>query len=107
MFKYSPINSYALRNLQKNQIYFNNPLNFNDPFDTFHPAKINELSNEKFVEQFCNSSKRNFNKKALLEILNKSISKKISIIFAMNTSITFLTLRVKTQMNFLKTKKIF
>ncbi|WP_411767446.1 DUF2971 domain-containing protein [Winogradskyella sp. A3E31] len=75
MFKYSPINSYALRNLQKNQIYFNNPLNFNDPFDTFHPAKINELSNEKFVEQFCNSSKRNFDKTALLGIINKSISK--------------------------------
>lgn len=76
MFKYSPINSYALRNLQKNQLFFNNPLNFNDPFDTFHPAKIKELSNEKFVEQFCNSSKRNFEKTALLGILNKNISKK-------------------------------
>nr|WP_315151947.1 DUF2971 domain-containing protein [uncultured Flavobacterium sp.] len=75
MFKYSPINSYALRNLQKNQIFFNNPLNFNDPFDTFHPAKIKELSNEKFVEKFCNSSKRKFNKRDLLGILNKSISK--------------------------------
>ena len=76
MFKYSPINSYALRNLQKNQLYFNNPLNFNDPFDTFHPAEIREMSNEKFVEQFCKSSKRNFEKKKLLGILNKSISKK-------------------------------
>lgn len=75
MFKYSPINSYALRNLQKNQIFFNNPLNFNDPFDTFHPAKISEMSDEKFVEQFCNSSKRKFDKRALLGILNKSISK--------------------------------
>lgn len=75
MFKYSPINSYALRNLQNNQIFFNNPLNFNDPFDTFHPAKISELSNEKFIEQFCNSSKRKFNKRHLLGILNKNISK--------------------------------
>lgn len=75
MFKYSPINSYALRNLQKNQIFFNNPLNFNDPFDTFHPAKIKEISNEKFVELYCNSIKRKFDKKALLGILNKSISK--------------------------------
>lgn len=76
MFKYSPINSYALINLQRNQLYFNNPLNFNDPFDTFHPAKISEMSNEKFVEQFCNSSKRNFEKTTLLGILDKSISKK-------------------------------
>ena len=76
MFKYSPINSYALRNLQKNQLYFNSPLNFNDPFDTFHPAEIREMSNEKFVEQFCKSSKRNFEKTKLLGILNKSISKK-------------------------------
>jgi hypothetical protein len=75
MFKYSPINSYALRNLQKNQIYFNSPLNFNDPFDTFQPFQLTEISNEKFVEQFSKSSKRNFDKKTLLGILNKNISK--------------------------------
>jgi hypothetical protein len=33
------------------------------------------MSNEKFVEQFCKSSKRNFEKTTLLGILNKSISK--------------------------------
>lgn len=75
MFKYSPINSYALRNLQKNQIFFNSPLNFNDPFDTFHPAKIKQISNEKFVEIYCKSIKREFDQKALLAILDKSISK--------------------------------
>lgn len=75
MFKYSSINSYSLRNLQKNQIYFNNPLNFNDPFDTFHPALITGTSNEKFVEIFSKTSKRDFDKKSLLGILNKTISK--------------------------------
>ena len=75
MFKYSPINSYALRNLQQNQIFFNNPLNFNDPFDTFHPAEVQEISDEKFVDLFCSYTKRKFEKKALLGILNKSISK--------------------------------
>ena len=75
MFKYSSINSYSLRNLQKNQIYFNNPLNFNDPFDTFQPAEITEISNEKFVKIFSKISKRNFDKKSLLGILNKTISK--------------------------------
>ncbi|WP_321279179.1 DUF2971 domain-containing protein [Marinifilum fragile] len=75
MFKYSPINSYSLRNLQKNQIFFNNPLNFNDPFDTFHPAKIKGLSDQKFVDLYCDYSKREFDKKALLGIINKNISK--------------------------------
>lgn len=75
MFKYSPINSYSLRNLHNSQIYFNNPLNFNDPFDTFHQYVLTKLSNEKFVDFFCKSSKRNFNKKHLLEIINKNISK--------------------------------
>lgn len=76
MFKYSSINSIALRNLQKNQIFFNNPLKFNDPFDTFHPAKITEISNEKFVELYCKSTNRKFDKKVLLGILEKNISKK-------------------------------
>jgi hypothetical protein len=75
MFKYSSINSYSLRNLQKNQIYFNNPLNFNDPFDTFQPAIMSEISNEKFVEIFNKTSKRKFDTKSLLAILNKTISK--------------------------------
>ncbi len=75
MFKYTSINSYSLRNLQNGQIYFNNPLNFNDPFDTFHPAKITEISNSKFVELYCKSSKRKFNKKHLIGILDKTISK--------------------------------
>ena len=64
-----------MRNLQNGQIYFNNPLNFNDPFDTFHPATITEISNTKFVELYCKSSKRKFDKKHLLGILDKTISK--------------------------------
>ncbi len=75
MFKYSSIDSYSLRNLQKDQIYFNNPLNFNDPFDTFHPAEMTDLSNEKFVDIFSKTSKRKFDKNGLIEILNKTISK--------------------------------
>jgi hypothetical protein len=75
MFKYTPINSYSLRNLHDSQIYFNNPLNFNDPFDTFHQYEVTKLSNAKFVELFCKSNKRDFNERHLLEILDKSISK--------------------------------
>lgn len=76
MFKYSPINSYALQNLQRSQIYFNNPLDFNDPFDTFHPATVDELSNEVFASLFCRYyKKRNFTKEIILSILDRSISK--------------------------------
>lgn len=112
MFKYSPINSYSLRNLQKNQIFFNNPLNFNDPFDTFHPAKIKEISNEKFVELYCNFSKRKFDKRDLLGILNRSISKQefysfcnehIDYIFEFNESNEIKIF--KTKRNFLEELK--
>lgn len=77
MFKYSPINSYSLQNLQSSQIYFNNPLDFNDPFDTFHPATVDELSNEVFATLFCKFyKKRKFTKKNILKILDGTISNK-------------------------------
>jgi hypothetical protein len=76
MFKFTPINAFSLRNLQNSQIYFNSPLNFNDPFDTFHPAEVTKISTSKFVELFGKSSKRNYNEKHLIEILDKTISKK-------------------------------
>lgn len=75
MFKYSPINTYSIRNLQRNQIYFNNPLNFNDPFDTFHPAEIKDLSDKKLIELYCRFKNSPFNEKALEKILNKEVSK--------------------------------
>lgn len=76
MFKFSPINTYSLRNLQKHQIFFNNPLRFNDPFDTFHPATLTEITNEKFVDLYCQTSKRKFEKRKLQGILENNISKK-------------------------------
>lgn len=81
MFKYSSINSYSLQNLFKSQIYFNNPLNFNDPFDTFHPATIGELSNEKFAALICEFYDGKFEEKIILEIINKTISKEDFIKF--------------------------
>ena len=75
MFKYTPINLYSLRNLQNNQIYFNSPLNFNDPFDTFQPAKLTKLSSSKLVDLYCKSNNQKFNKKHLLGILDKTIPK--------------------------------
>ena len=33
-FKYQPIDDYLIENLKHNQIYFNNPSKYNDPFDS-------------------------------------------------------------------------
>lgn len=75
MYKYAPINSYTLRNLQNRQIFFNSPENFNDPFDTFHHTEVSEISKEVFAELYCNSINREIEKATLLSILNKSIAK--------------------------------
>ena len=75
MYKYSPINSYSLQNLFKSQIYFNNPLNFNDPFDTFHPATIGNLTNNMFVSLLSKFYNNKFDKKIVLDILKRKVTK--------------------------------
>jgi hypothetical protein len=75
MYKYSPINSYSLQNLFKSQIYFNNPLNFNDPFDTFHPATIGNLTDDMFVSLLSKFYNNKFDKKNVLDILKRRITK--------------------------------
>jgi len=77
MYKYSPINSYSLQNLFKSQIYFNNPLNFNDPFDTFHPATIGNLTNEMFVSLLSKFYNDKFDKKVVLDILKRKVTKQV------------------------------
>jgi|WetSurMetagenome_2_1015567.scaffolds.fasta_scaffold194288_2 hypothetical protein len=34
LYKFQPIDKYLIENLQKHQLYFNDPKTFNDPFDT-------------------------------------------------------------------------
>ncbi|MCD6178807.1 MAG: hypothetical protein J7K39_02780, partial [Bacteroidales bacterium] len=107
MFKYSPINSYSLRNLQKNQIFFNNPINFNDPFDTFHPAEFKEISNELFVKFYSRFSKRKFDENVLLEILQKSISKRDFINFCNDHIEYFIDFNREKENEILKSKSNF
>lgn len=39
IYKYEPYNTYSLRNLKNAQIYFNRPIDFNDPFEcSFYSA---------------------------------------------------------------------
>ena len=76
MYKFSPIDKYALINLIKNQIFFNNSSNLNDPFDFCHDIKTDLISNEKFAEYYKKTLNREFDETTLLEILNNTISKK-------------------------------
>lgn len=106
MFKYSPINSYSLQNIQRSQIYFNNPLDFNDPFDTFHPATVGHLSNEVFATLFCKFyKKRNFDKNTILRILNRNISKNEFQIFCKNHIDYFFNFDEKNENFAFKSKK--
>lgn len=52
IYKYQAFTQYSLRNVKNNQIFFNNPLNFNDPFDTFQEVKIKDLSCKAMKDTF-------------------------------------------------------
>ncbi|MGR3809769.1 DUF2971 domain-containing protein [Jiulongibacter sp. NS-SX5] len=46
IYQYQSFNEYSLQNLKNSEIYFNSPLNFNDPYDCLHTVKYDELSIE-------------------------------------------------------------
>lgn len=46
LYKYQPVSSYALKNLKNNHLFFNDPSNFNDPYDTNHEIDIKPLTKE-------------------------------------------------------------
>lgn len=43
-------NGYNLQNLRNNQIYLNNPQNFNDPFDCFFTANFNDYIRDELLK---------------------------------------------------------
>lgn len=60
LFKYTPINKLTIENLINNQLYFNNPASFNDPFDCsifeykfsdkLILSRINQLENTEITD---------------------------------------------------------
>lgn len=46
LYKYQSYSIYSLENLQENKLYFNDPRNFNDPFDCVHPLESSEVELE-------------------------------------------------------------
>lgn len=58
------INGYNLQNLKNNQIYLNNPQNFNDPFDCFFTANFNDYIRDELLkskEKLISELDDNFN----------------------------------------------
>lgn len=50
LFKYQSYSTYSLANLEEGVIFFNEPKNFNDPFDCVHPILPKELKLEYAFE---------------------------------------------------------
>jgi len=63
IYKFSPINSFAIRNLVNYQIWCSSPTSFNDPFDCMFNGKTYINENQIKVD--------NGNKKVLAEMINK------------------------------------
>jgi hypothetical protein len=57
IYKYQPVNQYSLRNLKNNHIFFNNPNDFNDPFDTFQEVKLKAISKTWLKDYLLQNSK--------------------------------------------------
>lgn len=49
LYKYQTFNTYSLQNLKNNTIYFNDPKQFNDPYDTSQPIEILELKKDTLI----------------------------------------------------------
>lgn len=80
LFKYQKFNSYSLLNLKNSELYFNKPIDFNDPFDCavceqkkLSSSDINKL--DKIFKKENPKYKKAEIKEEYLTTLNETISK--------------------------------
>jgi len=59
LYKYQSFNTFSLQNLKNNTIYFNDPKQFNDPYDTSQPLEILELKKETLINLVFGTEKSN------------------------------------------------
>jgi hypothetical protein len=79
IYKYMPINDFTLHSLKNNNLFFNTPNEFNDPFDCQFFLKIDSDLNLKQANRFYNSTGISETEKSIkLEIFksNKNLIKK-------------------------------
>lgn len=76
LYQYQGFNNYSIQNLKNNQIFFNSPLNFNDPYDCLHTIQLEPLSNniiaKTFGETYNSPELSNLTKKLLDDLINKN-----------------------------------
>lgn len=73
IYKYSPVNEYLLRNLINNELYFANPIHFNDPFDC--QFKLKMIKGSEAEKQFLNNLNVNESEFKNFEVYETEISK--------------------------------
>ncbi|TVL95962.1 MAG: hypothetical protein CV087_24035 [Candidatus Brocadia sp. WS118] len=73
LYKYMPFNNYTITNLKNQQLYFNKPSNFNDPFDCAMSLNQEPISEEEYLKlyfQYLNDErikdKANFKNKYMI-----------------------------------------
>ncbi|MFN3847964.1 MAG: DUF2971 domain-containing protein [Spirosomataceae bacterium] len=81
LYQYQGVNNYSLQNLKNHQIYFNSPLNFNDPYDCLHTIKVKPLSNNLIAKTFGETYDSIELEKLTSKILDNSINQKELIEF--------------------------
>ncbi len=55
LYKYQKFNNYSIKNLKNTKIYFNRPIDFNDPFDITASMENIEYTNSDVVEYYNKS----------------------------------------------------
>ncbi len=72
IYKFSPINEYLFKNILNNQLWFSNPLSFNDPFDCQYGKTTGIAENQV---QIINKRDEKYNNKKLILKANDYIKK--------------------------------
>lgn len=75
LYQYQGINNYSLQNLKNHQIFFNSPLNFNDPYDCLHTIKVEPLSINSIAQTFGETYDSIELEKLTTKILDNSINR--------------------------------
>ncbi len=75
LYKYQSLSIQSLKNLKRNCIYFNDPNNFNDPYDTTQKIEVENINTE-IVKHFIPATQGNAQLTKLIDKLEEdSISK--------------------------------
>ena len=73
LYKYQSFNELSLKNLKDQKIYFNSPLNFNDPYESLNPLTYSPLSNNSKAKVLAQISGISNAESTILKFLENEI----------------------------------